>query len=378
MNFEICKEFKENFYEVHSFNGLRETKDISLKSSWVFKTIGKNNKRWSPKCLQRFFDTLPICYQICSTELYERYIEVAKTNFIEALYFYTQENANVECLTGRDTSNTSSNIGSELYKLRLRDIHDYSCLSETYDLDNLHAKKYKKTEQLLKEEESFSWSKSLTARNELIRYFTADKDFAFKMMLLLGTLNVKESSDDYDYSYYQIHDVSSEYGDINPEVAYKTGEALFFEKFLDGVEEKYANEALSNIRKTKKALDLLKVDPYRYIFNEKNRTKFGTYDRYSDLYTSTESVWDQQKKITMVLPEHKVAVSSMIGASKLISKYQKFFDTKDIESLKKRKSFYGRKIQLTCKKEFMLSDDDSKKYYHHLDKNDRSIFPHKY
>ena len=380
MNFEICKEFKENFYETHQFHGLSETKLINLKSTWVFKAIGKNNKKWSPRCLQRFLDTLPYCYQISSTSLYERYIEVAKSNFIEALYFYTQENASVESMTGRDTSNSSNNIGYELYKLRLADIHGYSCLRDLYDLDDTHIKKYKKTEKFLNEEENLDWGKYLEARKELIRYFTADKDFTFKMMLLLGTLNIKESesSDDYSWSTYQINDVSSEYSHIHPEVAYKSGEALFFEKFLDGVEGKYANEALLNIRKTKKALDLLKVDPYKHTFNEKNRTEFGSYDRYSDLFTSDKSTWDHQKKIRMVLPGHKVGVSSMIGASKLISKYQKFFDPKDIENLKKKRFFYGRKIQLTCKKAFMLSDDDTKKYHHHLDKNDRSIFPHKY
>ena len=376
MDFEICKEFKENFYEVHSFSGLSETKLINLKSSWVFKTISKNNKRWSPKCLQRFLDTLPYCYQISSTSLYERYVEVAKSNFIEALYFYTQENASVESLAGRDTSNTTENIGCELYKLRLADIDSYSSLHDLYDLDDPHIKKFKKTEKFLNEEENLDWGKYLDARKELIRYFTADKDFTFKMTLLLGTLNIDEDSS--DFKYYQINDVSSEYNDIHPEVAYKSGEALFFEKFLDGVEEKYANEALSNIRKTKKALDLLKVDPYKYTFNEKNRTEFGSYDRYSDLFTSDKSTWDNQKKIRMVLPGHKVGVSSMIGASKLISKYQKFFDPIDIENLKKKRFFYGRKIQLTCKKAFMLSDDDSTKYHHHLDKNDRSIFPHKY
>ena len=376
MNFEICKEFKENFYEVHSFSGLSETKLINLKSSWVFKTISKNNKRWSPKCLQRFLDTLPYCYQISSTSLYERYVEVAKSNFIEALYFYTQENASVESLAGRDTSNTTENIGCELYKLRLADIHSYSSLHDLYDLDDPHIKKFKKTEKFLNEEENLDWGKYLDARKESIRYFTADKDFTFKMILLLGTLNIDEDSS--DFKYYQINDVSSEYSDTHTEVAYKTGEALFFEKFLDGVEEKYANEALSNIRKTKKALDLLKVDPYKYTFNEKNRTEFGSYDRYSDLFTSNKSTWDNQKKITMILPGHKVGVSSMIGASKLISKYQKFFDPKDIKNLKKKRFFYGRKIQLTCKKAFMLSDDDGKKYHHHLDKNDRSIFPHKY
>ena len=375
MNFEICKEFKENFYEVHMFNGLSETKLINLKSSWVFKTISKNNKRWSARCLQRFLDTLPYCYQISSTSLYERYVEVAKSNFIEALYFYTQENANIESMTGRDTSNTSENIGFELYKLRLADIHGYSCLHDLYDLDDTHIKKYKKTEQFLKEKENLDWGKYLEARKELMSYFTADKDFTFKMTLLLGTLNIDEGS---DYKYYQINDVSSEYSDTHTEEAYKTGEALFFEKFLDGVEEKYANEALSNIRKTKKALDLLKVDPYKYTFNEKNRTEFGTYDRYSDLFTSNLSNWDPQKKITMVLPGHKVGVCSMIGASKLISKYQKFFDPKDIKKLKKKRFFFGRKIHLYCKKAFMLSDDDSKKYHHHLDKNDRLIFPHKY
>ena len=376
MNFEICKEFKENFYEVHSFSGLSETKLINLKSSWVFKTISKNNKRWSPKCLQRFLDTLPYCYQISSTSLYERYVEVAKSNFIEALYFYTQENASVESLAGRDTSNTTENIGCELYKLRLADIDSYSSLHDLYDLDDPHIKKFKKTEKFLNEEENLDWGKYLDARKESIRYFTADKDFTFKMILLLGTLNIDEDSS--DFKYYQINDISSEYSDTHTEVAYKTGEALFFEKFLDGVEEKYANEALSNIRKTKKALDLLKVDPYKYTFNEKNRTEFGSYDRYSDLFTSDKSTWDNQKKIRMVLPGHKVGVSSMIGASKLISKYQKFFDPIDIENLKKKRFFYGRKIQLTCKKAFMLSDDDSKKYHHHLDKNDRSIFPHKY
>jgi len=376
MDFEICKEFKENFYEVHSFSGLSETKLINLKSSWVFKTISKNNKRWSPKCLQRFLDTLPYCYQISSTSLYERYVEVAKSNFIEALYFYTQENASVESLAGRDTSNTTENIGCELYKLRLADIVSYSSLHDLYDLDDPHIKKFKKTEKFLNEEENLDWGKYLDARKESIRYFTADKDFTFKMTLLLGTLNIDEDSS--DFKYYQINDVSSEYSDTHTEEAYKTGEAFFFEKFLDGVEEKYANEALSNIRKTKKALDLLKVDPYKYTFNEKNRTEFGSYDRYSDLFTSNKSTWDNQKKIRMVLPGHKVGVSSMIGASKLISKYQKFFDPIDIENLKKKRFFYGRKIQLTCKKAFMLSDDDGKKYHHHLDKNDRSIFPHKY
>jgi len=376
MDFEICKEFKENFYEVHSFSGLSETKLINLKSSWVFKTISKNNKRWSPKCLQRFLDTLPYCYQISSTSLYERYVEVAKSNFIEALYFYTQENASVESLAGRDTSNTTENIGCELYKLRLADIDSYSSLHDLYDLDDPHIKKFKKTEKFLNEEENLDWGKYLDARKESIRYFTADKDFTFKMTLLLGTLNIDEDSS--DFKYYQINDVSSEYSDTHTEEAYKTGEAFFFEKFLDGVEEKYANEALSNIRKTKKALDLLKVDPYKYTFNEKNRTEFGSYDRYSDLFTSNKSTWDNQKKIRMILPGHKVGVSSMIGASKLISKYQKFFDPKDIKNLKKKRFFYGRKIQLTCKKAFMLSDDDGKKYHHHLDKNDRSIFPHKY
>ena len=297
MNFEICKEFKENFYEVHMFNGLSETKLINLKSSWVFKTISKNNKRWSARCLQRFLDTLPNCYQISSTSLYERYVEVAKSNFIEALYFYTQENANIESMTGRDTSNTSENIGFELYKLRLADIHGYSCLHDLYDLDDPHIKKYKKTEQFLKEKENLDWGKYLEARKELMSYFTADNDFTFKMTLLLGTLNIDEGS---DYKFYQINDVSSEYSDNYAEEAYKTGEAFFFEKFLDGVEEKYANEALSNIRKTKKALDLLKVDPYKYTFNEKNRTEFGTYDRYSDLFTSNKSTRDHQKKINIV------------------------------------------------------------------------------
>jgi len=374
MNFEICEEFKQNFYEVHDIHGLNETKSINLKSSWVFKTIGKNNKKWSPKCLQRFLDTLPYCYQISSIELYERYIEVAKSNFIEALYFYTQENAHIESMTGRDTSNTSENIGRELYKIRLKDIHDYSCFHDMYDSDNTIVSKYKEAEQLriCSKRENFSWLKYLEVRNELMSYFTADKNFTFKMLLLLGTLNIDENSD--DFSYYQINDVSSEYGDIHPEVAYKTGEVLFFEKFLDGVEKKYVNEALSNVRKIKKALDLLKVDPYKYIFNEKNRTEFGSHDRYSDLFTDSKS-WDQQKKITMVLPEHKVGVSSMIGASKLISKYQKFFDPKDIKSLKKRKCFSGRKIRLTCKHEFMLSDDDSQKYNHRFDRNDRNIFP---
>ena len=372
MNFEICKEFQENFYEVHIFDGLSESKMVHLKSSWVFKTIGKNNKKWSPKCLQRFLDTLPYCYQIRSTDLYKSYIELAKSNFIEALYFYTQGNAAVESMTGRDTSNTSSNIGRELFNLRLEKILSHSKLKELYDSDNHHIKKFRKTEKYLSEEEVFSWGKYSLAMSKLMSYFTDDKDFTFKMMLLLGTLNLDEDSDDFCFG--QINDVSSEYNEIHPEVAYKTGEAFFFEKFLDGVDEKYANEAFLNIRKTKNALDLMKVDPYKYAFNEKNKTDFWTPERYSDLFTESKS-YDEQKKIFMVTPEQKVAVSSMIGASKLISKYQKFFDPKDIKSLKKRKSFYGRKIQLTCKKAFMLSDDDKDKYCHMLDKNDRNLFP---
>ena len=48
MKFEICEEFKENFYEVYEFHGLSETMSINLKFSWVLKTIAKNNKKWSP------------------------------------------------------------------------------------------------------------------------------------------------------------------------------------------------------------------------------------------------------------------------------------------------------------------------------------------
>ena len=138
-------------------------------------------------------------------------------------------------MTGRDTSNTSKNIGFELYKLRLADIHGYSCLHDLYDLDDPHIKKYKKSEQFLKEKENLDWGKYLEARKELMSYFTADKDFTFKMTLLLGTLNIDEGS---DYRFYQINDVSSEYSDNYAEEAYKTGEAFFFEKFLEYKEPK--------------------------------------------------------------------------------------------------------------------------------------------
>jgi len=370
VNFKICKGFKENLYEVRYFSGLCEYKMVNLKSSWVFKTIAKNNRRWSPKAFQKFLDTLPYCYQIPSTDLYNSYIQLAKSNFVEALYFYTQENAAIESMTGRDTSNTSSNIGVELFNLRLEKILSNSSLGELYDSDNHHVKKFKKTEKYLDEEENFSWEKYSLAKSKLMSYFTADKDFTFKMMLLLGTLRADKNTDRFEYG--QIRDVSSQYSDIDYKTAVLRGESLFFEQFLDGVEEKYVNEAFSNNRKTKNALDLLKTDSYKYTFNEKYRTPFENFDRFSDIFTDSEN-YDKQKKIIMVLPGHKVGVSSMIGASKLISKYEKFFNSKDIKSLKKRKSFYGRKIQLTCKKEFMLSSDDMDKYSHMIDKNDKNF-----
>ena len=121
----------------------------------------------------------------------------------------------------------------------------------------------------------------------------------------------------------------------------------------------------------------MKVDPYKYTFNEKIGPSLEPMTGIQ-IFLPQRKVTGSQKKITMVLPGHKVGVCSMIGASKLISKYQKFFDPKDIKKLKKKRFFFGRKIHLFCKKAFMLSDDDSKKYHHHLDKNDRLIFPHKY
>ena len=96
MNFEICEEFKEHFYDVHQFHYLDENKRVNLKFSWVLKTIVRKNEYWRKYYLTRFINTLPRCYRITVPELFNRYIEVGKSSFIEALYEQTQQNAKAE------------------------------------------------------------------------------------------------------------------------------------------------------------------------------------------------------------------------------------------------------------------------------------------
>ncbi len=114
MNFEICKEFKEHFYDVHQFHYLDENKRVNLKFSWVLKTIARKNDYWRKYYFTRFINTLPRCYRITVPELFNRYIEVGKSSFIEALYEQTQQNAKAEGRYTFSTENTSRNIGVEL------------------------------------------------------------------------------------------------------------------------------------------------------------------------------------------------------------------------------------------------------------------------
>ena len=75
------------------------------------------------------------------------------------------------------------------------------------------------------------------------------------------------------------------------------------------------------------------------------------------------------------MPGDRIGVSSMIGASKLISKYRKFFNPKDIDFLLHRKKYSGERTELRPIKKFYLNREDQDKYNHLLDKNDHIIFP---
>ena len=109
MDFEIYRGFRKHFYTVNFgyYHPLKYEAITCLKFAWVMQTISRNNHRWSSRSLRKFLDTLPTVFQIQSGCTMKRYIEIAKSNFVEALFFFTQENASVESYTGRDTDNTS-------------------------------------------------------------------------------------------------------------------------------------------------------------------------------------------------------------------------------------------------------------------------------
>ena len=235
-------------------------------------------------------------------------------------------------------------------------------------------------------------------------YFTADRDFIFKMMLLLGTTCVEEGDDS---SFFNIRVVTGERRDIDYEDALEIGKSIFFEQFLDGVGAKYKNEALLNIRKTENALDFLGVDPYAHTFdrcvgeacktdiffypkggwnsdrwnfnNHITKKKMGSSVRAAQAYKEKDNLSkkSEQTEITYweVLYGDRIGVSSMIGASKLISKYRKFFNPKDIDFLLHRKKYSGERTELRPIKKFYLNREDQDKYNHLLDKNDHIIFP---
>ena len=404
MNFEICEEFKEHFYDVHQFHYLDENKRVNLKFSWVLKTIARKNDYWRKYYFTRFIDTLPRCYRITVPELFNRYIEVGKSSFIEALYEQTQQNAKAEGRNTVSTENTSKNIGVELLKLRLEKIHSDALFCNMPYNNDLHSKNYKKALKGISKKDKNFWRKRLKASEKTMSYFTADKDFIFKMMLLLGTTCVEEGDDS---SFFNIRVVTGEKRDIDYEDALEIGESIFFEQFLDGVGAKYKNEALLNVRKTKKALDFLGLDPYAHSFdgcigeacktdiffypkggwnsdrwnlnNHITKKKMGSSVRAAQAYKEKDNLSKKseqtEKTYCEVLPGDRIGVSSMIGASKLISKYRKFFDAKDIDFLLHRKKYSGERTELRPTKKFYLDREDQDKYNHLLDKNDHIIFP---
>ena len=404
MNFEICEEFKEHFYDAHQFHYLDENKRVNLKFSWVLKTIARKNECWRKYYLKRFIKTLPRCYRITVPELFNRYIEVGKSSFIEALYEQTQQNAKAEGRYIRSTENTSKNIGVELLKLRLEEIHSNALFYNMPYKNNLHSKNYKKASKSISKKDKNFWRKRLKASEKTMSYFTADRDFIFRMMLLLGTTCVEEGDDS---SFFNIRVVAGERRDIDYEDALKIGESIFFEQFLDGVRAKYKNEALLNIRKTKNALNFLDVDPYAHTFdgcigeacntdiffypkggwnsdrwdfnNHITKKKMGSSVKAAQVYKEKDSLSKKSKQTEKtyweVLPGDRIGVSSMIGASKLISKYRNFFNPEDIDFLLNKKKYSGERTELRPTKKFYLDFEDQDKYNHLLDKNDHVIFP---
>ena len=383
MNFEICEEFKEHFYDVHQFRNLDENKRVNLKFSWVLKTIARKNDYWRKNYLKSFINTLPNCYQITVPELFNRYIEVGKASFIEALYKQTHLYAKT---VGSKTINTEK-IGFALSKLRLNEIHSNALICNMPYKNDLNSKNYNKPLIGIPKKDKEFWRKRLKARERTMSYFTADQDFTFKMVLLLGTTCVEEG--------------------IDYENAVEIGESIFFEQFLDGVGAKYKNEALLNIRKTKNALYFLGIDPYVHTFDKcfgescksdiffypkggwnSDRWNFNNHITKKKKGSSIKAAQAYKEKVSLsnnsqhaektyweVLPGDRIGVSSMIGASKLISKYRKFFNPRDIDFLLNRKKYSGERTELTPIRKFYLDREDQDKYNHLLDGNDRIIFP---
>ena len=128
----------------------------------------------------------------------------------------------------------------------------------------------------------------------------------------------------------------------------------FFTPKMDGILTGGILTTILQRRKWDHQLELLKPITEKLIFQKKSKQTEITY-------------WE-------VLPGDRIGVSSMIGASKLISKYRKFFNPKDIDFLLNRKKYSGEQTEIRPIKKFYLNREDQDKYNHLLDKNDHIIF----
>ena len=376
MDFEIYRGFRKHFYTVNFgyYHPLKYEAITCLKFAWVMQTISRNNHRWSSRSLRKFLDTLPTVFQIQSGCTMKRYIEIAKSNFVEALFFFTQENASVEGLTGRDTDNTSCNLGKNIYELRLQDIHDRSILWLLPNQKQPDVLRYKEhREKSPKDLGSDYWSQSSKLSSDTMQYFTNDPDFLIKMVLLLSTLEEENCNGEYDFCCFRDLDIYG-LGHVNDFVKY--GEMLMHDKFLCGVHDKYKNQALSHIRKITNAHRFLNSNLiYASVFQEKNRMDFYNPEIYQDIFFNNDIPvhYNDNDKIWHISCGEKVGVNSMIGASKLISKYADCFNPSDIDFLKHRKPYLGEKTSLSCIKNFGIFDSFRKKYSHPKDLNDPSL-----
>ena len=118
----------------------------------------------------------------------------------------------------------------------------------------------------------------------------------------------------------------------------------------------------------------------RWNFNNHiTKKKMGSSVRGAQAYKEKDNLSKKSKQTEItyweVLPGDRIGVSSMIGASKLISKYRKFFNPKDIDFLLNRKKYSGEQTEIRPIKKFYLNREDQDKYNHLLDKNDHIIFP---
>ena len=88
----------------------------------------------------------------------------------------------------------------------------------------------------------------------------------------------------------------------------------------------------------------------------------GSSVRAAQAYKEKENLSKKRKQTEItyweVLPGDRIGVSSMIGASKLISKYRKFFNPKDIDFLLNRKKYSGEQTEIRPIKKFYLNRED--------------------